>query len=101
LIAYDAPYPWPLDEKRPLPAALGAALVLAPERGPQSLARLSARIREGPIDRVRDPELERLRAGVPAWRCLPLLERVARHEAGLVGLEYFAPSVLGVEIAPC
>lgn len=101
LIAYDAPYPSPLHEKRPLPAALGVALALAPERTARSLARLSAEIAAGTVDRMTDPQLESLRARVPAWRCLPLLERLARREAGRVLVDYFEPTALAIEIAPC
>lgn len=103
LIAYDHPYPDPLNAVRPIRAAFGVALVLAPARTERSLASLD-------VDYVAearrptpaaDPELELLRASVPAARSLPVLAALARGAAAAVALEYIAGAHVNAGIAPC
>lgn len=101
LIACDAPYPSPLHETRPIPDAFGTALVLAPARGEQSLLRLTVGLDEQRADRMTEPRLESLRAGVPAARSLPLLALIARRAAGSVNVEYLAPVTLRIDVEPC
>src|SRR5262249_56482036 len=66
LVAYDASYPEPLYDVRPIPDAFGVALVLAPARGPRSLARLEARLSGAPPDALAAGSLEALRVAIPA-----------------------------------
>jgi Beta-ketoacyl synthase, N-terminal domain len=101
LVAYETPYPEPLHAKRPLPDAFGVALVLTPAAEAVSLARLDAALEDGPVDRLADPQLEALRAGVPAARSLPLLLRLARREPGRVALDYLPEQCLAVEVGAC
>jgi hypothetical protein len=101
LVAYDDRYPFPLDAKRPLGDALGTALALSPVRSPRSLARLDVALEDGHADRLADPDLERLRAGTPAGRSLPLLALLARRESGSVRLEYLDALTLRVEVERC
>jgi hypothetical protein len=101
LSAYETTYPEPLRAKRPIPEAFGAALVLAPAPGATSLARLSAALTDAPCDRMADPALEALRAGIPAARSLPLLRLLARREPGRVVIEYLPGQPLAVEISEC
>lgn len=86
LIAYDVPYPEPLHAARPIVAAFGMALVLAPRRTQCAIASLSPEMVEtaSPETAMSDPELERLRLGNPAARSLPLLAAMARGEAGTI-----------------
>ena len=102
LVASDIPYPHPLDAQRPGPDAFGVALLLAPPGAPApGLAMLTlpddamAPAPHTPCDR---PELDALRAGVPAARVLPLLQVLARGSAGRVVLEGFAGGALAVEL---
>jgi Beta-ketoacyl synthase, N-terminal domain len=83
LIACDVPYPEPLNTARPIVAAFGMALVLAPRRTERTLASLTLAISDAtaPASVMADPELERLRLGNPAARALPLLAAIARSEA--------------------
>jgi hypothetical protein len=80
LVAYDAVAPAPLFAKRPLDLTASVALILGPAT--------AASARRIAIDLGGDGEtrsagaLESLRAGNPALRALPLLELVARGEAG-------------------
>ena len=87
LIAYDLPLPFPLSERRRIVAPFAVALLLNPlatERG-QAALRLTLTGSE-PTDRLGDAGLERLRAGNPAARSLPLLCAIARRESGRVVL---------------
>jgi len=101
LIAYDANYPSPLHEKRPIPDAFGTAWVLAASPGPHSMARMSAILSDGDVECLDDPQLEALRSGVPAGRSLPILARLARRQWGPVHIEYLGSTTLCVEVGPC
>src|SRR5471030_2037919 len=68
LVAYDTEYPPPLHAKRPIPDALGVAMVLTPERTANSMAAIELALTEESSDEMAHPELEALRAVVPAAR---------------------------------
>jgi len=101
LVAYDTEYPEPIHALRPVPDAFGVALVLTPRRTAASLARIHAALGDGTVDVMSSPPMETLRTAVPAARCLPLLERLARREAGRSVLEYLDASRIIVEVEPC
>jgi len=101
LIAYEAPYPEPLNAVRPLPSAFGLALALMPRRGPRSLAQLHVELTEASADALENPHLEALRRQIPAARGLPLLQCIARGADGRVVLDYLDPLNLALEIKPC
>jgi hypothetical protein len=101
LVAYDAEYPPPIHAARPVPDAAGVALLLSPAAGPRALARLAVRFDETPPTALGDPRLDALRTAIPALRALPLLECLARGEAGRVSLEYLPPLQLLAEVTPC
>jgi predicted hotdog family 3-hydroxylacyl-ACP dehydratase len=89
LIAYDLPYPDPLDSVRPLGAIFGTALVLAPEESAASLARLDIELKPaGPATPMADASLEALRRGTPAARSLPLLAAIAASAPCTLSLDY-------------
>jgi hypothetical protein len=48
-----------------------------------------------------DPQLESLRAGVPAARSLPLLRLLARREPGRAVLDYLPEQSLVLEVSEC
>ncbi len=101
LVAYDTEYPPPLHAKRPIPDAFGIALVLSPALTPQSLARLEVTLTEEAFDTMRQPQLEALRASIPAARGLPLLELLAQQGAGRTIIEYLDVSQVAVQVEPC
>ncbi|MEZ5644721.1 MAG: beta-ketoacyl synthase chain length factor [Burkholderiaceae bacterium] len=101
LVAYDSEYPEPLHAVRDTPDAGALALLLAPERGPRSQARLSWQVDGGAPDRLDDASLDLLRTQIPALRVLPVLQALARGEAASVCLEYLSPMQLRVEVEPC
>jgi Beta-ketoacyl synthase, N-terminal domain len=100
LVAYDVPYPEPLNSKRTIMAAGGIALLLAaPGTLPQPLAiielagytRLATRA-------LADPHLEAIRSGIPACRGLPLLIALARRQSMQLSLAGNGEQVLPVSI---
>jgi hypothetical protein len=101
LVAYDSEYPEPLHSKRPIPDAFGVAMLLTPEPGATSFARVDAALTELSYDRMTDPALEALRTSFPAARALPLLRLLASVSAGSAILEYLDVSGLQVRIEPC
>jgi hypothetical protein len=103
LIVYDLPYPEPLHAKRPIGATFGTALVLTPQAGERSLARLDIQLTCGGATptAMSDPALEQLRIGNPAARSLPLLSLLARREAGTVVLQHIADNRIDVSLEPC
>jgi hypothetical protein len=105
LVAYDTEYPEPIHSKRPVPDAFGAALVLTPDRGLHSAARIDVALGDEQPDTLADSMLETLRLSIPAARCLPLLSRLARADAGRTVLEYLdrgsGVSAMVVNVAPC
>ena len=101
LIAYDSEYPEPLFAKRPVPDVAGVALLLTPERSERSLASISVTPANAPAEGLSDNALETLRLAIPALRALPLLQKLARGEAGTVCLDYLPPMQLKVDIGLC
>jgi len=100
LIAYDLPLPFPLSERRDVVAPFAVALLLnpAPTDRREAVFRLEPVAAE-PANRLDDAGLERLRAGNPAARSLPLLCAIARRERGRVVLAAGGIG-LSVDIAP-
>ncbi|HEV7359119.1 MAG TPA: beta-ketoacyl synthase chain length factor [Steroidobacteraceae bacterium] len=101
LVAYDSEYPPPLHAKRPIPDALGIAMILTPERAAGSIARIELALTEERADTMAEPELEALRLAIPAARSLPLLSLLARGVKGRVILDYLDVSRAAVQIEPC
>ncbi|HKP65616.1 MAG TPA: beta-ketoacyl synthase chain length factor [Casimicrobiaceae bacterium] len=88
LIAYDAPYPEPLNATRPIPDAFAVALALASvdetTRGPT----ITLQTGRTEADVLADPQLEELRRAIPAARSLPLLRLLANADKGVATLDY-------------
>lgn len=101
LVAYDSPYPEPLNATRPLPDAFAVALMLSPHSGPKSMARISADLGDHEVTQVDDGSLEQLRRSLPSARSLPLLTMLARGRKGNIVLEYLGPLHVGVRLTPC
>ncbi|MDO6387573.1 beta-ketoacyl-ACP synthase [Uliginosibacterium sp. 31-12] len=99
LLAYDTAYPEPLYSCRPIPHAVGVALLLTPPEHAGAFARLSIRPATAQPTVMADATLEALRQRVPAARALPLLQKLARHESGPVVIDYFDDLALAIEVA--
>jgi len=102
LVAHDVPFPEPLHSVRPMNALFGAALVLAPARSTQSLARLEIAIEPTlhALSRMPGADLDGLRTGNPAARGLPLLAALARRESAELFLPYVHSQTLRVNVQP-
>jgi hypothetical protein len=103
LVAYDFPPVFPLSEFRKLEAPFGAGLLLTPEAGADTLARLNGEFLAGedagtPLD---DPGLELLRLGNPAARGLPLLAALAAGRPATLGFGCGMGGSLRVRVEPC
>lgn len=101
LLACDTPYPEPLHSARPIPDAFGVALVLAPRRSAQALAKISVSLTDTAAEQLDDAALEALRVTIPAARSLPLLRRIAQRQTAHVVLDYLDSARLAVAISPC
>lgn len=103
LIAYDHPYPEPLNAVCPIIAAFGMALILTPRRTEKSLATIEVDLvpGSGRETAMCDAGLEALRCGVPAARGLPLLSALARGEAAQVCIAYLDGNHLDIRVTPC
>jgi hypothetical protein len=102
LIAYDLPYPEPLNAARPIGAVFGVALVLTPEADDRTRATLDVAIVYGApeANRMAEAALEQLRLGTPAARSLPLLAAMAMRTGGEAILEYLSGTRLCVAVSP-
>lgn len=101
LVAYDSEYPQPLHAKRDTPDCGGVALLLSPGRSAVSQASLTLTACTQSAEAMTDAALEGLRLQIPALRALPLLERLARRQAGSVVLDYLSPMQLKLDLQPC
>ena len=103
LVAYDHPYPEPLNAVRPIAAAFGLALILTPRASDRSLAMLEVAFVSGTAadTPMQNAELEAMRLGIPAARALPLLAALASGKSAQISIAYFAQNHLSVRITPC
>lgn len=112
LVSYDAPYPSPLREARPVLESMGVALVLSPQRSSRSLASMALALSDEPASALPWPDLQAWCGQIPAARCLPLLHALAGFAEGAVGLAqapaptrvvlgYLNLRQLAVELQPC
>jgi hypothetical protein len=103
LIAYDHPYPAPLNAARPIGGAFGAALVLTSQATGRAIAALDIEFepRTAAATAIADEGLQALARSVPAARALPLLAALARAERQPVILEYVAGTQLRVAVTSC
>ena len=101
LIACDTPHVEPLNSVRTITDEFGVGLVLAPQKSVNSLARITVALVLDHADRLTDPALENIRANVPAARCLPLLQAIAKGESAALTIDYLDTSRLAVGMEPC
>jgi len=106
LVAYDAPYPEPLNAVRPIRHPFACALLLSRARSARTLAACRLEIREtGCSSRMQDDNLEQLRLDNPAARSLPLLAALSgarESDAGEIAvvIESTAGNAIALSIAP-
>jgi hypothetical protein len=78
LLAYDSPYPEPLQSARPIADQFAVALLLAPQANSGSIVGIEIAPSMHAGSRMNNPALEQVRLGIPAARCLPLMQHLAR-----------------------
>lgn len=102
LVAYDLPYPQPLETVRPIGGSFGAAIVLSAAPSHRALAELLIRTADpdGDPTGCADRGLETLRRGNPAARSLPLLIALARRSAASIRLD-LSRGAVDVRVEPC
>jgi Beta-ketoacyl synthase, N-terminal domain len=102
LVAYDLPYPQPLNFVRHIDGSFSVAFVLSPVRTDRTLAELHLTLATVPGDTTScaDQAMEDLRRKNPAARALPLLVAMAHRKAGSIRLE-LSRGALDVEVVPC
>jgi Beta-ketoacyl synthase, N-terminal domain len=103
LVAYDAPYPEPINGVRRLGAGVGIAMLLSPQQSEQSLSEIEISLVSNalPITKLTQPDLENFRINVPAARALSLLVGIAKNECTQIITEYIGDHALQSDIKPC
>jgi hypothetical protein len=96
LVSYDVPYPEPLNATRPILDSFAVGLVLGRDSGESpGITIETTREASSPMT---SESLERVRAGIPSARALPLLERIAQARSGRIVLDYLDDLALAVEV---
>jgi hypothetical protein len=90
LVAFDMPFPSPLNEVRTIRTPFATALMLTPQPSANTTAQLAIRLEAARAAESHGatPELERLRSGNPASRALPLLSAIAMQQTQQVVLRW-------------
>jgi hypothetical protein len=100
LVAYDLPYPEPLNAVRPMAGPVALALVLTPAATGRSRVRLTLRPGCDTATAMADPGLEHLRLNNPAARGLPLLAALAAGGDATVRLDSAAGTGTTILVEP-
>ena len=100
LVAFDAPAPEPLLEKRPVLKPVAVALLLTAEATASTIATMQIELGGEYTSVLASSALESLRTSNPAARALPLLELLAKRQAGAVFLERAGRQRIRVAIEP-
>lgn len=103
LVAYDHPYPAPLNAVRPITAAFGMGLILTPRQSEKTLAVIEVDFVSGKAQEttMQAAGLEVLRRGAPAARGLPLLAALASAKPAQISIAYLDDNHLSVRVMPC
>lgn len=81
LVAFDLPFPSPLNEVRTITVPFSVALLLTPHAATSAMAHLQISLgAEQPDSAMNHAGLEALRSGNPAARALPLLQAIANGQ---------------------
>lgn len=98
LLAYDTVFPAPLFVSRPIPYAMGVAMVLNPAKSAAARAALTLDLSSATATSMADEDLEKLRMQIPAARSLPLLQLLAEGKAGTVVIDYLDTLSLAIGV---
>jgi hypothetical protein len=100
LVAYDTPYPDPLQAARPILDSFGVAMIISPQPSMATLAKIRVKLGKGTPNTMKNSDMESLRKQIPAARSLPLLQSIAclRQKNTPVTLELFDNQQLLLEL---
>jgi hypothetical protein len=98
LLAYDTAYPEPLQRLRPIPEAMGIALVLNPCQTSAARAMLKLTLTDAAATRMSQDDLESLRQCIPVARSLPMLTLLAQVRSGSVVVDYLDALRLRIDV---
>ncbi len=101
-VAYDMPYPEPLHGVRQIADQFAVAMLLQPAKTDRSVAALELGLNGAAHSRMQHPALDGVCQGIPAARCLPLLEAIAlnaRPANKEVHLEYVNRRSLSITVS--
>lgn len=99
LVAYDTPYPEPLQAARPIQNSFGVAMIVSPQSTTATLSNVRIKLGKGASNTMKNPALEKLRCNVPAARSLPLLQSIAcAHQNTSLILDLFENQQLLLEV---
>lgn len=101
LVAFDTPYPKPLQAQRSILSPFGVALLLAPRQSSHSCCSLALELTQEPAQTLSHVALENLRQHVPSARSLPLLQALATQSPAALVLQYLDGPNLAVTVQPC
>lgn len=102
LVAYDSPYPQPLHAARTIADCFAIALLLAPQATARSISGMEIVPVMHAGSKMRNAALEQVRLGIPAARCLPMMQVLANipdaqaHVDEKIFLDYLNGHTLGV-----
>ncbi|MES2537718.1 MAG: beta-ketoacyl synthase chain length factor [Pseudomonadota bacterium] len=107
LVAYDTPYPEPLNGTRPMSDSFAVALLISPAPNAHTIAQVTMGLSDSAPAVMQFEALEQVRTTIPAARCLPLLRELALHAAAgklevssEVHVEYLHGRSLGLKLSP-
>lgn len=100
LVAHDSPYPEPIGSVRRIDQPFGVALLFTRDRTGRAIGELEVTMDAQPqeVSRMSDAALERLRAGNPSARALPLLAALAGAPSQRLTLEREAGQTLSLRV---
>lgn len=76
-VAYDTPYPEPLQSVRPITDQFAVGLLISPAKADNSIARITLDLCRDEPTEMDDSQLDQIRKNIPAARSLPLLQALA------------------------
>ena len=100
LVVYDTLYPEPLHATRPLVDQFAVAMLLTPGTTTHQLGSVTLELDDAAQTVMQNTELETVRTGIPAARCLPLLSAIAQRQSQQLQLEYVNGRSLRVRYVP-
>lgn len=103
LVCHDVTMPHPLNKLVNMISDFGVGLVLTCKQQETSIVSIELEVVSGSIklDKVDNQQIDEIRRGNEAARCLPLLVQIAKNKTGKVTLPYNKEQNLQITVKPC